>query len=1784
MSDQKVEDDATGGGYVLEENSPNDFLGPETDFSALSTHVQDIARRLNQEFEIIMESHGPAVVESLLPTIVNVLEKLDELYKDETAYKAEVLQLREDNASLLSELERERCARRESENRLMIMEDQFEDERKILNEALMHNETQIRQLEMKSKNTEEQRKFSRCVLLAPYFLTFLPLREDSTVTSCVMVLDPEVALKLPTSVLVARLELKELESSKENSKLHERINELLRSHAELNDSLKNSAVVPVSTPLRQCESDVLDVRYNADQHVCQVFILKALMYPSNRQLGNAFDTTSAGLGFDELSAMEADFSPPPEDDLPGKVTPPSPFPPPPANPDRCVALMTTLLFYPLAIKIGMLCYSLPVGCFSGCLGFYRALCLTAGMQKEVNILIRENMDLVETKNALNVVKDDLLNQRDVLKSENQLLAEAVQQLSEKQTKLQQELANSDQLLTAARTELEALKASVTKLKAEASFLSPLHSMLLCGVRGDKSSSSKRFTKAEMARLICDRNYYKERFLELQDAIKLTETLRASQRGHPELLKDLPSTVTDVQLHPHQQQQHHGEGVLRALPPRSRLNLITFARVNLISLPRLDFGFDAVNLYDLQTDPDQPHLRHTEEAEVASGDKAVVANTAGPAVPFNSQKWIKLYQAGAAAPVFGWVRGFGRVKPESNSLAAAPKNPTLLFSPRAYPVPKKCRSIGGPSLRIELTAAISVPSPVEDSCTQHLWLIGRGSSMLSGSTKTSKNVGKIYIFDPLQLTEVLVGQDLPDDFLPISAAVFSVGGEELPLLCPVYLFWRASNLRLRGFVDHSCLLVIWTGHGSSSPVAKSGRFIVRDFRTLQTDKRSEPVNTFRVLVASSDGRFLVCASTRNPDAVSQSDVCKLVLLATLRLANPGESATSVVCLDYRVCLGVLNSSGLNQLVTLKWLLDSSGTPKNDIELNQFLRVSAMSLPGGAPSGPMILSTIYDRAFFWLGTVGGGAVHCFDLNKSAFVTELALPSQTPCLHAVAVGHRASPDADSRLIWLAVSGLSSQASTQQRTSDSSSETVSIGPLSRLLSICSKKHLFLHNIDLTSVLTSMIDMTDVVDPVDLTVSRLLVQGDECIWFSTRCGLIGRFFNASLPADAAHGSPTEVLNQDAISLSCHAYRRPVSALITIRNRVEAPSADSQDTKATASPSSNQASFLVVAVGHDYTYLRTSTPATRAPPATSAIVSAVNQCVRRSFTGAHAIVWSVAVTLAMSESVTLPDGRPVDSLKVAELKKELDALGLDKSGLKKDLAQRLTETSPSPKKKPVEITETAPDAVSPKHSVDLGEIPSSETVVSEAAENQVGFAFSPETSPTTEPQPVQGGHSPSCVDVNNLVPTTEDTQASPPASASRAKPSQKSSARKALPLATAEASDEFHEEEEDYGEVEDDEASSNTATSQPKADTPASAAVNGDASRPSPPPPPPAKKETRGVGFIVEGPERVSAAAAAKCPPSQMVYIRCLVRPFTAGQLSAMLEAHFGKPEELWLDKIKSSAIVRLADETVAARCREGLDGCRWPSINPKILHCEFASQELFTWLKQHGESGDRPPPKYLLGGTADDTGQAGDRKRPLASGNSKSAGQLENERKRRRVADGDPTTEHRGKEEDNSKSLDDLFKKTDTAPSIYWLPLTDEGAAAQLKARTESYLSENARRPVPRRNVDERRRETRSPFTGELSNGSSGLLARKPTTDDAIGRDRRAKERSPSIGSKRARDRRRSPPPRSPPSLSRRPRYASRTPSPRFAAPLASRRPPSPPPRGRRRSAPRLSHSPRRR
>lgn len=39
---------------------------------------------------------------------------------------------------------------------------------------------------------------------------------------------------------------------------------------------------------------------------------------------------------------------------------------------------------------------------------------------------------------------------------------------------------------------------------------------------------KRFTRVEMARVLMERNQYKERFMELQEAVRWTELIRASR--------------------------------------------------------------------------------------------------------------------------------------------------------------------------------------------------------------------------------------------------------------------------------------------------------------------------------------------------------------------------------------------------------------------------------------------------------------------------------------------------------------------------------------------------------------------------------------------------------------------------------------------------------------------------------------------------------------------------------------------------------------------------------------------------------------------------------------------------------------------------------------------------------------------------------------------------------------------------------------------------------------------------------------------------------------------------------------------------------------------------------------------------------------------------------------------------------------------------------------------------------------------------------------------------------
>lgn len=52
---------------------------------------------------------------------------------------------------------------------------------------------------------------------------------------------------------------------------------------------------------------------------------------------------------------------------------------------------------------------------------------------------------------------------------------------------------------------------------------------------------KRFTRVEMARVLMERNQYKERFMELQEAVRWTEMIRAT-RNDPNDVKKNKQTI------------------------------------------------------------------------------------------------------------------------------------------------------------------------------------------------------------------------------------------------------------------------------------------------------------------------------------------------------------------------------------------------------------------------------------------------------------------------------------------------------------------------------------------------------------------------------------------------------------------------------------------------------------------------------------------------------------------------------------------------------------------------------------------------------------------------------------------------------------------------------------------------------------------------------------------------------------------------------------------------------------------------------------------------------------------------------------------------------------------------------------------------------------------------------------------------------------------------------------------------------------------------------------------
>ncbi|XP_029555003.1 C-Jun-amino-terminal kinase-interacting protein 4-like isoform X4 [Salmo trutta] len=139
-----------------------------------------------------------------------------------------------------------------------------------------------------------------------------------------------------------------------------------------------------------------------------------------------------------------------------------------------------------------------------------------GMGREVEHLIHENTQLLETKNALNVVKNDLIARVDELSCEKEVLQGELEAVTQAKTRLEEKNKELEEELRRIRVaEKDKVKTKSENSEEDADV---------------PTAQRKRFTRVEMARVLMERNQYKERLMELQEAVRWTEMIRASREN------------------------------------------------------------------------------------------------------------------------------------------------------------------------------------------------------------------------------------------------------------------------------------------------------------------------------------------------------------------------------------------------------------------------------------------------------------------------------------------------------------------------------------------------------------------------------------------------------------------------------------------------------------------------------------------------------------------------------------------------------------------------------------------------------------------------------------------------------------------------------------------------------------------------------------------------------------------------------------------------------------------------------------------------------------------------------------------------------------------------------------------------------------------------------------------------------------------------------------------------------------------------------------------------------
>ncbi|XP_075994925.1 C-Jun-amino-terminal kinase-interacting protein 4-like isoform X2 [Genypterus blacodes] len=488
----------------------------------MSERVSGLANSIYREFERLIGKYDEDVVKELMPLVVAVLENLDSVFAENQEHEVELELLKEDNEQLITQYEREKALRKHAEEKFMEFEDTHEQEKKDLQTRVDRMESHSRQLELKIKNYADQ---------------------------------------------IGRLEERELELKKEFNSLHQRHTEMIHNYMEhveriklqqMSEAAESHAVGrvrrerPLSLgifpspggasllhpdPQARAETPSAEAWRFADpaQPRSNTSLKDELSdFSGSKSATPASDTEredgtsksaevqaapgtrsiSVGLPENEDSSDVQDIiESTPELDMDligykGSSTPTK------GIENLAFDRNTESLFEELS------------SAGTGLIGDVDEGADLLGMGREVENLIQENAQLLETKNALNVVNKDLILKVDELTCEKEMLQGEMEAVEQAKTKLEDKSRELEEEFRKLRQEMEEARQK-SKDEEDQSDV--------------PTAQRKRFTRVEMARVLMERNQYKERLMELQEAVRWTEMIRAS-RENPTLAEKKKSSI------------------------------------------------------------------------------------------------------------------------------------------------------------------------------------------------------------------------------------------------------------------------------------------------------------------------------------------------------------------------------------------------------------------------------------------------------------------------------------------------------------------------------------------------------------------------------------------------------------------------------------------------------------------------------------------------------------------------------------------------------------------------------------------------------------------------------------------------------------------------------------------------------------------------------------------------------------------------------------------------------------------------------------------------------------------------------------------------------------------------------------------------------------------------------------------------------------------------------------------------------------------------------------------